>query len=46
MSTHDIGFYDEMGKIILQLSSNTHFVCSSCEETYKGARKSLRKREQ
>ena len=29
MSTHNIGFYDEMAKITFQLSSNTHFSCSS-----------------
>ena len=29
MSTHNIGFYEEMAKIIFQLSSNTHFICSS-----------------
>ena len=29
MSTHNIGFYEEMTKIIFQLSSNTYFICSS-----------------
>ena len=29
MSTHNIGFYVEMAKIIFQLSSNIHFICSS-----------------
>ena len=34
MSTHNIGFYERMAKIIFQLSSNiikysTHFICSS-----------------
>ena len=29
MSTHNIGFYEEMSKIIFQLSANTHFICSS-----------------
>ena len=29
MSTHTIGFYEEMAKIIFHLSSNTHFICSS-----------------
>ena len=29
MSTHNIGFYEEMAKIIFQLSSNIHFICSS-----------------
>ena len=27
--THNIGFYEEMAEIIFQLSSNTHFICSS-----------------
>ena len=26
MSTHNIGFYEEMAKIIFQLSSNMHFI--------------------
>ena len=26
---HNIGFYEEMVKIILQLSSNTHYISSS-----------------
>ena len=29
MSTHNIGFYEEMAKFTFQLSSNTHFSCSS-----------------
>ena len=29
MSTHNIRFYGELTKIILQLSSNTHFICST-----------------
>ena len=29
MSTHTIGFYEEITKIIFQLSSNTHFICTS-----------------
>ena len=29
MNTHNIGFYEEMAKIIFQLSSKTHFICSS-----------------
>ena len=29
MSTDNIGFYKEIAKIIFQLSSKTHFVCSS-----------------
>ena len=34
MSTHNIGFYEEMAKIIFELSSNiinTHFICSSVD---------------
>ena len=29
MSTHNIGFYEEISKIIFQLSSNTHLISSS-----------------
>ena len=29
MSTHNIGFYEEMTKIIFQLSSNAHLISSS-----------------
>ena len=29
MSTHNIGFYGELTKLIFQLSSNTHLVCFS-----------------
>ena len=29
MSTHNLGFYEEMAKITFQLSSITHFTCSS-----------------
>ena len=29
MSTHNIGFYEEMTIIIFQLSSNTHLISSS-----------------
>ena len=29
MSTHNIGFYEEISKTISELSSNTHFICSS-----------------
>ena len=31
--THNIGFYEEIAKIIFQLSSNTHFVCSYVQYT-------------
>ena len=31
MSTNNIGFYEEMKKIIFQLSLNIHFTCSSEE---------------
>ena len=38
MSTHNIGFYEELTKIIIQLSSNRHIICYSkyeprCEKT-------------
>ena len=29
LSTHNIGFYEEMKKIIFQLLSDMHFICSS-----------------
>ena len=29
MSTHNLGFHEEISKIIFQLSSNVHLVCSS-----------------
>ena len=29
MSTHNISFYGELVKIILQLSPNTHLICST-----------------
>ena len=29
MSTHNIGFYEDLTKIIFQLSSNTHLIPSS-----------------
>ena len=29
MSTHNKGFYEDLSKIIVQLSSNTHFISSS-----------------
>ena len=29
MGTHNVGFYEEMAKIVFQLSSNAHLICSS-----------------
>ena len=29
MSTHNIGFYEEISKIIFELSSNTHIISSA-----------------
>ena len=29
MSTHNIGFYEDLTKIIFQLSSNTHLISSA-----------------
>ena len=29
MSTHNIGFYEDLTKIIFELSSNTHLVSSA-----------------
>ena len=34
MSTYNIGFYEELTKIILQISSNTH-IFSSSDPTWK-----------
>ena len=36
MSTHNICFYAELTKIILQLSSNNHFICSTEEPNVHG----------
>ena len=39
MSTHNICFYGELTKIILQLSLSTHFICSTvctCEVADRG----------
>ena len=33
MSTHNIGFYEELSTIINQLSSNTHLISSSVVST-------------
>ena len=29
MSTHNIGFYEDLTKIIIELSSNTHLISSA-----------------
>ena len=34
MSTHNIGFYEDLKKIIFQLSSNTHLISSSEHECH------------
>ena len=31
MSTHNIGFYEDLTKIIFELSSNTHLIFVSCQ---------------
>ena len=31
MSTHNIGFYEDLTKIIFELSSNTHLISSSVD---------------
>ena len=31
MSTHNISFYEDLTKVIFQLSSNTHLISSSAE---------------
>ena len=33
MSTHNIGFYEDLTKIIFELSSNTHLI-SSADSSY------------
>ena len=33
MSTHNIGFYEEISKIIFELSSNTHLNSSAGDDT-------------
>ena len=35
MSTHNIGFYEELTKIIFELSSNTHLISSAGSRTIK-----------
>ena len=35
MSTHNIGFYEDLTKIIFQLSSNTHLISSSAYVPYR-----------
>ena len=34
MSTHNIGFYEKITKIIVQLSSNTHLISSSVKRIF------------
>ena len=33
MSTHNIGFYEDLTKIIFELSSNTHLISSAACKT-------------
>ena len=35
MSTHNIGFYEDLTKIIVELSSNTHLISSTGKVTSK-----------
>ena len=39
MSTHNIGFYEDLKKIIFELSSNTHLISSA--DCYTKSRKTL-----
>ena len=39
MSTHTIGFYEEMTNIIFQISSNMHLICSSGNDKITNNRK-------
>ena len=34
MSTHNIGFYEDLTKIIFELSSNTHFNSSAVKKLF------------
>ena len=34
MSTHNIGFYEDLTKIIFKLSSNTHFISSAVSDLF------------
>ena len=35
MSTHNIGFYEDLTKIIFELSSNTHLISSAVSRVSK-----------
>ena len=35
MSTHNIDFYEDLTKIIFDLSSNTHLISSADKESYR-----------
>ena len=35
MSSHNIGFNEDLSKIIFQLSSNTHLVSSSADQSHR-----------
>ena len=37
MSTHNIGFYEDLAKIIFELSSNTHLISSAGGLIQKGS---------
>ena len=41
MNTHNIGFYEEISKIIPKLSSNTHLISSSDDVNTTGFGKEL-----
>ena len=34
MSTHNIGFYEDLTKIIIELSSNTHLISSAANNVH------------
>ena len=34
MSTHNIGFYEDLTKIIFELSSNTHLISSAAVDSW------------
>ena len=46
MSTHNIRFYGELTKIILELSSNTQLICFSAMSSYSNFRREKKNTDQ
>ena len=42
MSTHNIGFYEDLTKIIFELSSNTHLISSAATHTHTKSKRQYR----